>query len=96
MYVDLIAKRFFKLVRSIRLFSLKVGAISGITETTSMRCGNIYLSIGSSFEASGSVYILKALLINGCIGDDRRGTNFYLTMESAHYCPYEVNRPIRR
>jgi hypothetical protein len=96
MYVDLIAKRFFKLVRSISLFSLTVAAISGISATTSMRCSNIYRSIGSSFEASGSVYILKALSINGCIGDDRRGNNFYLTTESAHCCPYEVNRPVER
>ena len=73
MYVDIIAKSFFKLVCGISLFSCRVISISGISNvTTSMRSGNIHSSIGPSTEALGSLYILKALLIKGCLGDNRR------------------------
>jgi hypothetical protein len=51
-------------------------AASVVSVTTSMQRNNICLTIGMSFEASGSVYILKALLIKSCLGDVRRGNKF--------------------
>jgi hypothetical protein len=77
MYIDIIAKSLFKLIRGRSFFAFGVLTLSGISVTTSMQSSSICLSIGISFEDSGSIYILKALVwINGYLGDDRRETKF--------------------
>ena len=76
MYIDIIAEGFFKLIRGCGFFSIWVITFSGISATTSMRRLNICLSIGISFEASGSMYMLKALSIKHYLGDDRKGDKF--------------------
>ena len=96
MYIDIIAKGFLKLLRGCSFSLFGVIAVLGINATTSTRCSNICLFIGLSFEALGSAYILKALAIKGYLANSRRGINLHLTTGSAHYCPYEVNRPVWR